>query len=118
MVFDLAHTYGNQLGAFVLFVAVGWRQARAGEESERLPRHLVDRNYSLRTIRTYGCGTATFCRWLETSGRGLDGLSVDGILAFRIAYRTEQIRVRPGLNAVNLQGRPTDRLLFPASIYL
>lgn len=79
--------------------------------------YLEDRNYSPRTIRTYGYGLVAFCRWMSETGRGFDELGTDDVLAFLSACRAETVRGRRGPNVVDLAGNRTDRLA-PSSINL
>ena len=58
--------------------------------------YLADRNYSPRTIRTYGYGLLAFTRWLHTSGLTAQVVSPDDVLAFLTACRRETVKGRPG----------------------
>ena len=80
--------------------------------------YLVDRNYSPRTIRTYGFGLLAFCRWLSDEDIGLSAVTTDVLLRFLAACRTEGVAGRPaGSNVVRLDGRRADSLS-PATINL
>ncbi|MGV8845524.1 site-specific integrase [Tessaracoccus sp.] len=79
--------------------------------------YLADRNYSPRTVRTYGYGLLAFHRWLHHTGLRVDAVVTDDVLGFLTACRQETIPGRPGPNVVDLAGRPTDRLA-PASVNL
>ena len=98
-----------------------WRVSGGDPPLVRLPNeylgYLEDRNYSPRTIRTYGYGLVAFCRWLAETNRGLEALVTDDVLAFLSACRAERVRGRPGPNVVDLAGNRTHRLA-PSSINL
>src|ERR1035437_7058427 len=79
--------------------------------------YLADRNYSPRTIRTYGYGLLAFTRWLHTSALTVEEVSTDDVLAFLTACRQETVKGRPGPNVIDLNGNRTDRLA-PGSIKL
>ncbi len=93
----------------------GWRLS--GDDAGRFRlvneylSYLADRNYSLRTIRTYGFGLLAFCRWLDDEGVDLAAVTTDVLLQFLAACRTERVAGRPGgANVVGLDGRRTDTL--------
>jgi integrase/recombinase XerD len=80
--------------------------------------HLADRNYSPRTIRTYGFGLLAFCRWLDDEDLDLAAVTTDVLLRFLAACRIERVAGRPGgPNVVGLDGRRTDTLS-PATVNL
>ena len=80
--------------------------------------YLVDRNYSPRTIRTYGFGLLAFCRWLGGEDLDLGEVTTDVLLRFLAACRSERVAGRPGgANVVGLDGRRSDTLS-PATINL
>lgn len=79
--------------------------------------YLADRNYSPRTVRTYGYGLLAFHRWLHHTRLRVDDVVTEDVLGFLAACRQERIPGRPGPNVVDLDGRPTDRLS-PASVNL
>jgi site-specific recombinase XerD len=80
--------------------------------------YLADRNYSPRTIRTYGFGLLAFCRWLSTEDLDLAGVTTDVLLRFLAACRKERVAGRAGgPNVVGLDGRRPDTLS-PATINL
>lgn len=79
--------------------------------------YLADRNYSPRTVRTYGYGLLTFARWLTASGLTIDEVGTSGVLDFLSSCRQETVRGRPGSNVLDLNGNRRDRLS-PASINL
>jgi site-specific recombinase XerD len=98
-----------------------WRLAggspgRTGPANDFLV-YLRDRNYSPRTLRTYGYGLLAFIRWLQTRDLALEQVRTDDVLAFLSSCRTETVRGRPGPNVVDLQGNRVDRLA-PASVNL
>ena len=100
----------------------GWRlvgdgTGRFGLVNEYLS-YLGDRNYSPRTIRTYGFGLLAFCRWLDSEGIELSTVTTDVLLQFLAACRKERVAGRPGgPNVVGLDGRRTDALS-PATVNL
>lgn len=80
--------------------------------------YLADRNYSPRTIRTYGFGLLAFCRWLADAKLDLSEVTTDVLLRFLAACRTERVSGRPGgPNVVGMNGRRTDTLS-PATVNL
>jgi len=100
----------------------GWRlsgddASRFGLVNEYLS-YLGDRNYSPRTIRTYGFGLLSFCRWLAAEAVELGDVTTDVLLRFLAACRTEVVAGRQGgPNVVGLDGRRTDTLS-PATVNL
>jgi integrase/recombinase XerD len=100
----------------------GWRLVgddanRFGLVNEYLS-YLGDRNYSPRTIRTYGFGLLSFCRWLAAEAVELGDVTTDVLLRFLAASRRERVAGRRGgPNVVGLDGRRTDTLS-PATINL
>jgi len=80
--------------------------------------YLVDRNYSPRTIRTYGFGLLAFCRWLGAEDIDLADVTTDVLLRFLAACRIERVAGRAGgSNVVGLDGHRTDSLS-PATVNL
>jgi len=81
--------------------------------------YLADRNYSPRTIRSYGFGLLAFCRWLTSEGIGLSAVTTDVLLRFLASCRAQGVAGRPsGANVVRLDdGRRADSLS-PATINL
>ena len=81
--------------------------------------YLADRNYSPRTIRSYGFSLLAFCRWLTAEKIELSAVTTDVLLRFLAACRTERVSGRPsGSNVVRLEdGRRADSLS-PATINL
>lgn len=102
---------------------VGWRLVGEAADGFGLVNdylsYLADRNYSPRTIRSYGFGLLAFCRWLSAEGIGLSAVSTDVLLRFLAACRTERVSGRlSGPNVVRLDdGRRADSLS-PATINL
>jgi len=99
----------------------GWRLV-AGDPEAVAPgneflSYLQDRNYSPRTVRTYGYGLLAFFRWLAVAGLGLGQVRTDDVLVFLAACRAETVKGRPGPNVVDLRGNRVDRLA-PASVNL
>lgn len=80
-------------------------------------RYLADRNYSPRTIRTYGYGLQAFFRWLVAVELTVSIVNTQDVLAFLTACRQEIVRGRGGPNVVDMRGRRTD-LLAPATVNL
>ena len=91
-----------------------WRLAGADEGVLDLPNaylgYLQDRNYSPRTIRTYGYGLLAFGRWLERTGVRLEEVTTDTVLAFLSSCRHERVTGRPSPNVLDMQGNQVDRL--------
>lgn len=79
--------------------------------------YLVDRNYSPQTVRTYGYGLLSFCRWLISQDLVLDAVTTDVLLRFVAACRTERVSGRPGPNVILMNGRRADGLS-PATVNL
>ena len=96
---------------------VGDGAGRFGLVNEYLS-YLADRNYSPRTVRTYGFGLLAFCRWLDGEDVDLSAVTTDVLLRFLAACRSERVAGRPGgANVVGLDGRRTDTLS-PATVNL
>jgi len=79
--------------------------------------YLVDRNYSPRTVRSYGYGLLAFCRWLDGEDIELAAVTTDVLVRFLAACRAEHVAGRPGPNVVRMDGRRADSLS-PATINL
>ncbi len=80
--------------------------------------YLADRNYSPRTVRTYGFALLAFCRWLATLNIDLVDVTTDVLLRFLSACHEERVPGRPGgPKVVGLDGRRID-ILSPATINL
>ncbi|MEI6624648.1 MAG: tyrosine-type recombinase/integrase [Actinomycetes bacterium] len=71
--------------------------------------HLLDRNYSLATVRSYGYDLLAFCRWLEDQDVDLEQVSTDDLLRFLRACREARVPGRPGPNVVGMDGKRLDR---------
>lgn len=71
--------------------------------------HLVDRNYSPKTVRAYGYDLLAFCRWLAAEGLPLPGVTTEVLLKFLRACREATVPNRPGPNVVRLSGRRMDQ---------
>ena len=54
--------------------------------------YLADRNYSPRTVRSYGFDLLAFCRWLAAERIGLAGVSTDVMLRFLAFCRRQRWR--------------------------
>jgi integrase/recombinase XerD len=69
----------------------GW--VLAGPEADRFGlvneylSHLADRNYSPKTLRSYGFDLLAFCRWLQAEGIELAAVTTDVLLRFLAACR-------------------------------
>jgi site-specific recombinase XerD len=101
----------------------GWRLIGDGADGFGLVNdyldYLGDRNYSPRTIRSYGFALLAFCRWLSDEDVALSAVTTDVLLRFLAACRAERVGGRPsGSNIVRLgDGRRADSLS-PATINL
>ena len=67
--------------------------------------YLVDRNYSPRTVRTYGFGLVAFCRWAQSTGKDVEAVGTDDLLSFLSACRQQVVAGRGGPNVLDLAGR-------------
>lgn len=91
----------------------GW--ALAGPAASRFAlvdeylAHLVDRNYSPKTVRAYGYDLMAFCRWLAAEQEPLPEVTTEVLLRFLRACRDATVPGRPGPNVVRLSGRRMDR---------
>ena len=87
----------------------------AGPDAERFGLvneylgYLADRNYSPRTVRSYGFDLLAFCRWLAAERIGLAGVSTDVMLRFLAFCRQATVAGRPGPNVITLGGRRLDQ---------
>src|SRR5207249_9976773 len=80
--------------------------------------YLVDRNYSPRSIRSYGYALLAFCRWLAAEEIELSAVTTDVMLRFLAACRAVRVPGRAsGSNVVRLDGRRLDGLS-PATVNL
>ena len=90
------------------WVLAGEHAARFGLVDEYLA-HLLDRNYSPATVRSYGYDLLGFCRWLTEQDRPLEEVTTDDLLGFLRACREATLPSRPGPNVVGMDGRRLDR---------
>jgi len=58
--------------------------------------YLTDRNYSPKTVRSYGYDLLAFCRWLLTAGHPLAEVNTEVLLGFLRACRDAQVPGRAG----------------------
>lgn len=90
----------------------GW--ALAGRAAARFAlvneylSYLVDRNYSLQSVRVYGFSLLAFCRWLSAEEIALDSVTTDVLLRYLAACRQAKVAGRPGPNVVRMDGRRAD----------
>lgn len=95
--------------------------ALAGDEAARYVlvdeflAHLIDRNYSPKTVRSYGYDLLAFCRWLADEDVELDQVDTEVLLGFLRACREAKVPGRPGSNVVTMSGRRFDQYA-PATI--
>lgn len=82
--------------------------ARFGLVDEYLA-HLLDRNYSPKTVRAYGYDLLAFCRWLTGQDLGLEQVTTETLLLFLRACREATVPGRPGPNVVTMTGQRLDR---------
>lgn len=72
--------------------------------------HLLDRNYSPKTVRAYGYDLLAFCRWLRAEQQPLETVSTEVLLRFLRACREAKVPGRPGPNVVKMvSGRRADQ---------
>ena len=71
--------------------------------------HLLDRNYSPATVRSYGYDLLAFCRWLTEQDADLEQVGTDDLLRFLRACREARVPGRPGPNVVGMDGQRLDR---------
>jgi len=71
--------------------------------------HLLDRNYSPATVRSYGYDLLAFCRWLTEQNLELEQVTTDDLLGFLRACREASVPGRPGPNVVGMDGQRLDR---------
>ena len=90
------------------WVLAGEPAARFGLVDEYLA-HLLDRNYSPATVRSYGYDLLAFCRWLIEQNTPLEDVSTDDLLGFLRACREASLPGRPGPNVVGMDGQRLDR---------
>ncbi len=82
--------------------------ARFGLVDEYLA-HLLDRNYSSKTVRAYGYDLLAFCRWLTGQDLVLDQVTTETLLRFLRACREATVPGRPGPNVLAMNGQRLDR---------
>src|SRR5665648_838859 len=82
--------------------------ARFGLVDEYLA-HLLDRNYSPKTVRAYGYDLLAFCRWLTGQDLGLEQVTTETLLLFLRACREATVPGRPGPNVLAMTGQRLDR---------
>ncbi|MFJ6281303.1 site-specific integrase, partial [Arthrobacter subterraneus] len=87
---------------------VGELSGRFGLVNEYLS-HLLDRNYSPATVRSYGHDLLAFCRWLTGQSVALEAVTTDDLLGFLRACREASLPGRPGPNVVGMDGQRWDR---------
>src|ERR1700749_2908105 len=90
------------------WVLAGPEAGRFGLVNEYLS-HLADRNYSPKTLRSYGFDLLAFCRWLHAEQIELAAVTTDVLLGFLAACRQARVPGRPGPNVVSLSGRRLDQ---------
>lgn len=92
---------------------VGW--VLAGESAPRFGlveeylSHLLDRNYSPATVRSYGYDLLSFCRWLIERDVEVEQVTTDDLLGFLRACREASVPGRPGPNVIGMDGQRLDR---------
>lgn len=98
---------------------VGWRLVGSGASHFALVNeyleHLVDRNYSSKTVRSYGYDLLALCRWLLSIECSLLEVNTEVLLRFLRECREAKIPGRAGPNVFNLAGRRIDQYA-PATI--
>lgn len=87
---------------------VGGEAARFGLVNEYLG-HLLDRNYSSATVRSYGYDLLAFCRWLTEQDLDLESVTTSVLLDYLRACREASVAGRPGPNVVTMAGQRVDR---------
>src|SRR6266480_3016267 len=84
----------------------GWVLAGPGAECFGLVNeylsYLADRNYSPKTIRSYGFDLLAFCRWLCAEQVELAAVTTEVLLRFMAACRRARVPGRPGPNVVSM----------------
>lgn len=90
------------------WVLAGDAAARFGLVDEYLA-HLLDRNYSSKTVRAYGYDLLAFCRWLTGQDLVLDQVTTETLLRFLRACREATVPGRPGPNVLAMNGQRLDR---------
>ena len=91
----------------------GWVLAGPGADRFGLVNeylsHLADRNYSPKTLRSYGFDLLAFCRWLHAEEIELAAVTTEVLLRFLAACRQARVPGRPGPNVVSMTGRRLDQ---------
>ena len=64
--------------------------------------HLLDRNYSPLTVRSYGYDLLAFCRWLIERDARIEDVTTDDLLDFLRACREASVPGRPGPNVYGM----------------
>ncbi len=90
------------------WVLAGGAAARYGLVNEYLG-HLLDRNYSRATVRSYGYDLLAFCRWLTEQDRDVDAVTTTVLLDYLRACREASVPGRAGPNVVTMTGQRLDR---------
>jgi integrase/recombinase XerD len=90
------------------WVLAGPESGRFGLVNEYLS-HLADRNYSPKTLRSYGFDLLAFCRWLHAEKIEIAAVTTDVLLRFLAACRQARVPGRPGPNVVSMTGRRLDQ---------
>ena len=90
------------------WVLVGEHAARFVLVNEYLS-HLLDRNYSPATVRSYGYDLLAFCRWLIEREVEIEQVTTDDLLGFLRACREASVPGRPAPNVVGMDGQRLDR---------
>ena len=91
----------------------GW--ALAGQDAPQFRlvdeylAYLTDRNYSPKTVRSYGYGLLAFSRSLLVTGQPLPEVDTEVLLGFLRACREAKVPGRVGPNVIRLSGRRLDQ---------
>jgi site-specific recombinase XerD len=91
----------------------GWIMAGPDADRYRLVNeylsHLLDRSYSLQTVRAYGFDLLACCRWLVGEAITLEAVDTAVLLRFLAACRQARLPGRPVANVVSIRdGRRLD----------
>ena len=71
--------------------------------------HLLDRNYSPLTVRSYGYDLLAFCRWLIERDARIEDVTTGDLLDFLRACREASVPGRPGPNVYGMDGQRLDK---------